>query len=311
VIPILARNGIRWTATDRRVLARSGKWGYPADDPDVFCQPYHAGDGDGALSIFFRDGWLSDHIGFHYQQHPDYVAAAREFLEQMKQRFARAIRGSDDRILTVIMDGENAWSAYRDDARPFLHALYRLLEQDAEIETVTFTEYLDGSGARALAPHPLDQQPRVHDLYPGSWADERGSGPGVDLGTWIGEPEENDAWALLGEARDHLDESEQTLETCPAAFQAMYAAEGSDWFWWLGTDEESGRDAELDGIFHAHLRAVYHALGEHAPEHVTPHVRPSAVLLTRDAPVVPQRPDALVAALPMAAGVTAAVRDPL
>jgi alpha-amylase/alpha-mannosidase (GH57 family) len=291
MIPLLARNGVRWIATDRRVLARSGKWGYAADDPNVFCQPYRAGDAGGDLSIFFRDAWLSDHIGFHYQHHPDYVEAAREFLEQMKQRFARAITGSDDRILTVIMDGENAWSAYRDDARPFLHALYRLLEHDPEIETATFAEYLGGSDARGLAPHALDQQPRIHDLYPGSWADERGSEPGVDLGTWIGEPEENEAWALLGAVRAHLDESGHTPQTCPGAFQAMYAAEGSDWFWWLGTDEESGRDPELDGIFHAHLRGVYHALGEHAPANITPHARPRTVLLTPTCPVSLIDPD--------------------
>jgi alpha-amylase/alpha-mannosidase (GH57 family) len=291
ILPLMASNGIRWIATDRRVLARSGTWGYPADDPNVFCQPYHAGPADAGVSIFFRDSWLSDHIGFHYQRHPDYVEAARDFLDQIKARFARTITGTEDRVLTVVMDGENAWSAYREDARPFLHALYRLLERDDEVQTVTFSEYLDGDAARGIAPHPLDDQARVHDLYTGSWADERGSEPGVDLGTWIGEPEENEAWALIGEVRAHLAESGHTLETRPAAFHAMYAAEGSDWLWWLGSDEESGRDAELDEIFHAHLRAVYHALGEDAPEHVVPHVRPRVVLLTPTCPVAVLAPD--------------------
>jgi hypothetical protein len=38
-------------------------------------------------------------------------------------------------VLTVVLDGENAWGTYVDDAWPFLHALYRLLEQDAEVAT--------------------------------------------------------------------------------------------------------------------------------------------------------------------------------
>lgn len=35
VIPCFARKNVRWLATDRGVLARSGQWGYDADNPDV------------------------------------------------------------------------------------------------------------------------------------------------------------------------------------------------------------------------------------------------------------------------------------
>lgn len=280
VVPIFARHGVRWIASDRGVLALSGRWGYRADEPEVFCQPYRVEEDGGAVSIFFRDGWLSDHIGFHYQRYADYAKAAREFLQQGKERYAWRLASAEDRLLTVVLDGENAWSAYREDARPFLRALYELLEHDTEVETVTFSEYLDGSAARSLDPHPPERQPRVYDLYTASWADDAGSAPGVDLGTWIGEAEENEAWALLGEVREHLRASGSTPESAPGAFRAMYAAEGSDWFWWLGSDQESGRDPELDQLFHAHLRAVYHALGEHAPRHITPHAAPPTVIWT-------------------------------
>lgn len=280
LVPIFASHGVRWIASDRGVLARSGRWGYRADDPNVFCQPYRAEEAGCAISIFFRDAWLSDHIGFHYQRYADYAEAAREFLQQVKERYASRLAGAADRVLTVVLDGENAWSAYREDARPFLRALYALLEHDTEVESVTFSEYLDGSAARSLDPHPLERHLRVHDLYTGSWADETDSAPGVDLGTWIGESEENDAWALLGEVRAHLRASGSTPDSAPAAFRAMYAAEGSDWFWWLGADQESGRDPELDQLFHAHLRAVYHALGEFAPRHITPHTPPPTVIWT-------------------------------
>ena len=291
ILPVFARHGVKWIATDRGVLARSGEHGHDADDPDVFCQPYRAGGDEAPITVFFRDSWLSDHIGFHYQHHPDYVEAAREFLAQIRQRYARRITGDDDRVLTVILDGENAWSAYREDARPFLHALYRLLGVDPEIETVTMSQYLEGDASRGIAPHPLASQPRLTNLHTASWADEPGSAHGVDLGTWIGEPDENDAWVLLGEVRSHLEASGRTPDTAPAAYHAVYAAEGSDWFWWLGGDQESALDAELDEIFHAHLRGVYHALGEIPPPHVSPHRRPAAVLLTPTCPVAVLAPD--------------------
>ena len=279
-VPIFAREGVRWIATDCGVLARSGREGYDVTDPDVCCRPYRVSEGGRSLAVFFRDPWLSDHIGFHYQSHPDYAEAAREFLQQLKLRFARRVTGVDDRVLTVVLDGENAWSAYREDARPFLHALYALLERDPEVETVTFGGFLDGDPERGLAPHPVEELAALDALYTGSWADERGSEAGIDLGTWIGEAEENDAWTLLGEVRAHLRDSGATPETAPGAYRAMYAAEGSDWFWWLGADQESARDRELDALFHAHLRTVYHALGEHAPAHVTPHAGPPTVVWT-------------------------------
>ncbi len=230
VIPYFARHDIRWLATDRGVLARSGRWGYEAHKPDVLCQPYRALEGDHALSVFFRDTELSDAIGFHYYGYTDYRQAAGSFLQTIKERFARQVSGEADLVLTVVLDGENAWGSYRDDARPFLHALYELLVQDAEIENVTFSEYLDGNPERGVAAHPLDDQTRVYDLFTGSWIDENGSAPGVDLGTWIGESEENQGWELLGRVRNFLKGVGATPESAPAAFEALYTAEGSDCF---------------------------------------------------------------------------------
>lgn len=275
VLPHFARHGIRWLATDRGVLARSGRWGYDADDPAVLCQPYRAEEGEHAASVFFRDTALSDAIGFRYHAYADPAEAARDFLRELAVRFAPADAGEMGRVVTVALDGENAWGAYREDARPFLHALYGLLERYLEIRTVTFSEYLDGNPARGIAPHPLGEQRKVHDLFTGSWIDELGSVPGVDLGTWVGEPEENRAWALLGAARAALARSGATPETAPAAYDALYLAEGSDWFWWFGDDQEAGNDAEFDDLFRTHLRNIYRGLGQDPPAaldlHIVPH----------------------------------------
>ncbi len=280
VIPSFAQHGIGWLATDRGVLARSGRWGYRVDDPDVLCQPYRAEQDGHAVSVFFRDTALSDAIGFRYYSYADYEQAARDFLHAIKERFAWRVTGDADRVLTVVLDGENAWGAYREDARPFLHALYGLLERDAEVQTVTFAEYLAGNPARGIAPHPPETQAKVYDLFTGSWIDEFASAPGVDLGTWIGEDEENRAWELLGAARDALQASGATPETAPAAFEALYSAEGSDWFWWFGADQDSGNDDEFDDLFRLHLKHIYRGIGVEPPARLDRHIVPHAVTWT-------------------------------
>ena len=285
VVRHFTRYGVRWIATDRGVLERSGRWGYRADDPDVFCQPYLAVDASAVVSVFFRDGWLSDRIGFDYQNVADAEAAARDFVAQIRQRIIGRLGGDEDRLLAVVLDGENAWGAYPEDGRPFLRALYRALEDAADIRTVTFAEYLDGDAGRRVGPHPPDEQPIVHDLFTGSWIDESGSAPGVDLGTWAGEAEENRAWALLGAVRADVASAGATAATAPAAFEALYAAEGSDWFWWLGDDQDSGNDAAFDDLFRMHLRNVYRALGRPAPETLGSHIVARAVTWTFAGPV--------------------------
>ena len=280
VVPIFARHGLRWIATDRGVLAKSGRWGYRADELDVLCRPYRAEESEHIVSVFFRDTALSDAIGFRYYSYADYEQAARDFLQEVKGRYAWRISSEEDRILTVVLDGENAWSSYREDARPFLHALYGLLERDVEIETVTFAEYLDGNPDQGIDPHPFAAQTKVYDLFTGSWIDENGSEPGVDLGTWIGENEENRGWELLGRARDFVSRTNATPETAPAAFQSLYVAEGSDWFWWFGADQDSGNDNEFDDLFRVHLKNIYRSLDAVPPANLDHNIVPNAVTWT-------------------------------
>jgi alpha-amylase/alpha-mannosidase (GH57 family) len=256
-IPFFAQHGVEWIASDRGVLERSGEYGYRVDDPDVLCRPYRAEEAGESLAIFFRDTALADAIGFEYQHGASGEQAAYDFLTRIKERFARRVSGDDERVVTVALDGENPWGGYDRDGRPFLDALYRMLSSDDEIETVTFGELLDRAKPREL--------PRVHRLFTGSWADEPGSAPGVDLGTWIGEAEENAAWELLGAARDAISAQGHTPESSPRAYEALYAAEGSDWFWWYGADQESGHDDEFDALFRSHLRAAYEGAGLPAP----------------------------------------------
>ena len=42
-----------------------------------------------------------------------------------------------------------------------------------------------------------------------------------------------------------------------AALREIYAAEGSDWFWWYGPDFSTENDGLFDDLFRQHLKNVY------------------------------------------------------
>ena len=267
VVPLYARHGFRWIASDQGVLARSGKWGYEVQRSEVRHRCYRTESNGAAVSILFRDSDLSDDIGFRCQAHEP-EEAARSWVEKLKQRVAGG-PADRDAIVTVVLDGENAWSAYRDDGRPFLHALYATLCSDPDIRAVTPSELIDGNPKRGVDGHPLDSQARVYELFTGSWIDEAGSAPGVDLGTWIGEAEENAGWVLLGNARRDLAETPDLAQPIAGpGSMALMAAEGSDWFWWLGGDQDSGRDPDFDELYRMHLATAYLASGRPVPDSV-------------------------------------------
>jgi hypothetical protein len=51
-----------------------------------------------------------------------------------------------------------------------------------------------------------------------------------------------------------------------AAWDELYAAEGSDWFWWYGDDFETDFKQEFDRLFRTHLRNVWAHMGLPPPE---------------------------------------------
>ncbi len=111
------------------------------------------------------------------------------------------------------------------------------------------------------------EQETIDDLFPGAWFS-------ANYDTWIGETEEAIAWDYLARVRADLaayetGEKETTPEALAEAFDFMYLAEGSDWFWWYGTDQDSGQDSYFDEGFRALLAGVYTSLGEEVPRFVS------------------------------------------
>jgi alpha-amylase/alpha-mannosidase (GH57 family) len=54
-----------------------------------------------------------------------------------------------------------------------------------------------------------------------------------------------------------LDAGGLSREKAEAALLEIYAAEGSDWFWWYGPDFSTENDALFDDLFRQHLKNVY------------------------------------------------------
>ncbi|MBI4548485.1 MAG: hypothetical protein HY707_10915 [Ignavibacteriae bacterium] len=271
VVTVFSKNGIQWIATDEKILTRS--------KPEHLskCYPYRVGK-DNTVAIVFRDTELSDKIAFAYQ-HFKGEDAAMDFVQSIMRYSSHA--NEPDRLVTVILDGENAWEWYRyeNDGKGFLHALYRKLSrlfQENKLITVTMSEYIHGNKRRGVSPHPISSMREIEWLYPGSWINAK-----FDM--WIGHLEKNQAWNYLLVAREDLESSGlpqpdphaavPTVNTRAwysyQAWEAMYAAEGSDWFWWYGTQHSvPGGTKPFDLAFIRHLKNIYEfakLAGGHVP----------------------------------------------
>lgn len=260
---IVANAGIQWMASDEGVLANS--LGFPAftrdgkevvSEADKLYRPYYVQGAQGTpVAMVFRDVNLSDKVGFQYSGMPG-AMAAQDFIDRIHaiREALEASGAPGPHLVSVILDGENAWENYENDGKEFLNTLYELLSNDPMIKTVTPSEFL------AIAP----EQPMIENLWAGSWINH-------DFATWIGEEEENKAWEYLADTRAMLQKYINGIRQAPneealqQAITLMYIAEGSDWFWWYGADQNSGNDESFDQQYRDTLKQIYLTLGEEPP----------------------------------------------
>ncbi len=262
ILPYIAKEGFKWICSDEAVLGWTLHHFFHRDEsgnlyePDVLYRPYRLETPHGDLAIVFRDHRLSDLIGFTYGAMEPAKAATDlvGHLESIAHAYqARYPDASEEApwLVTIALDGENCWEFYEQDGKPFLESLYQQLSDHDDLKLVTVSEFLDQFPA--TVPIAADR------LHSGSWVD--GS-----FTTWIGDPAKNRAWDLLTTARHVLaSHPEATEDTNPEAWEALYAAEGSDWFWWFGAGHTSNQDAIFDQLFREHLCALYQALNEPIP----------------------------------------------
>jgi alpha-amylase/alpha-mannosidase (GH57 family) len=263
ILPIFTKHHINWIATDEKILARSK----PDAQPKYYPYALKNDTSTNGIVVVFRDTELSDKIGFTYQTYHG-EAAADDFIKDVLTYASHD--DTSDRLLTVILDGENAWESYRydNDGKEFLNTLYGKLStlyESNRVKTVTMSEYINGNPARNIPQHPADSMPKLQWLWPGSWIN-------ANFDTWIGEAEENQAWEYLLTARNDLEQSGVKAPDPKAsipkkgalswfaykAWESMYAAEGSDWFWWYGDDQTApGGDKPFDLAFITLIKNVY------------------------------------------------------
>jgi hypothetical protein len=188
--------------------------------------------------LLFRDHDLSDRIGFAYATRAP-EDAANDFVSRLLDLRESLADDGTPYVVSVILDGENAWEHYPEHAAPFFDALYGQLSAEPGIVTVTASEAANPEHAR-----PLER------VVAGSWIYR-------NLATWIGHPEKNRAWELLAAAREAVVAARGTPRWEDPAWRAILAAEGSDWFWWYGDDHPTEYGAEFDAGFRDKLRAAY------------------------------------------------------
>jgi len=239
-LSLLDQCGFRWTATGQQVLNHSAHGPAPADRPYL--------SGKHQVRCFFRDDDLSDRIGFRYSiWHGE--DAARDLVDALVT-IARS--DGNRRVVTIFLDGENAWEHYPANGAYFLPSLYRQLVDHPELELCTFSEALDGHVETGSLPQ----------LVAGSWVYGTFS-------TWIGSADKNRAWELLVDAKQAWDKAmaEKRLDAAARerAEQQLSICESSDWFWWLGSENPAAAVSDFERLYRAQLKRLYQLIGVPAP----------------------------------------------
>ena len=292
-------NGLNWIATDEEILSNSIGINFSAPgNRKLLYRPYTV-KRDGKYSyIFFRDKGLSDLIGFKYSNYEP-KAAAEDLINNLNN-IALSLQNYNENglaVVTIILDGENAWEYYKNNGYDFFNYLYQGLSDNAEtINTVTVSEYikkaeevLKSTGEAAVPyeegktgvkikqfldikwnpePDPEFDFSRIYNIptiYPGSWINH-------NFRIWIGDREDNKAWDLLSKTRDYLIQKtklfdkDKDKEDLKAAWEQIFIAEGSDYNWWYGEDRTSGIDEQYDNLYRTHLINVYKFLKDNPPD---------------------------------------------
>jgi alpha-amylase/alpha-mannosidase (GH57 family) len=262
VLAIASRNGIEWMATDEGVLGRSLGFAFNRDregrlSPEGASRLYtiyRYSDGDAHMHLLFRDHRISDLIGFVYAG-MSAADAANHLINSLRAAAEPVLRQGQDAVISIILDGENAWETYHESGREFLRRFYDSLQKDPQIEAVTISE--------AIARHPVKQFAELPRLTPGSWIN-------ANFNVWIGAREDNTAWDYLSEARDYYEANAHKVseKMRQLAFDEVLIAEGSDWNWWYGPEHHSDSDSDFDELYRKHLSNVYNALGGVPPDYL-------------------------------------------
>ena len=249
----LEQHGFSWAASGESVFRHSQA---NADNTALAGSSLYQGftTEGGKLACFFRDDGLSDLIGFTYSDwHAD--DAVGNLIDHL-ENIAASTRDQDNHLVSIILDGENAWEHFPENAYYFLNTLYQRLSEHKGLKMTTYSEYL------TAAP----KLPDIKRLVSGSWVYGTFS-------TWIGDKDKNRGWDMLGDAKKTYDQvvAENNLsgDQILAAQCQLSICEGSDWFWWFGDYNSVDTVSDFERLYRMHLSNLYTMLGEEPPEYLS------------------------------------------
>ena len=253
-ITLVEEFGFKWTASGEDVWRNSMQ--LSDHDPEkvhskrALFHPYLLN--DHKTKLFFRDDGLSDMIGFEYSK-INSVDAANDLVQNLVNIADFLGKSADRHVVSIIMDGENAWEYYPHNGYYFLDHLYKTLSEHKLVRATTFSK------VKKTKKHKLEK------LCAGSWV--YGS-----FSTWIGEPDKNRAWERLVEAKlafdDTLSAGVLSKKETEIATRQLAICEGSDWFWWFGEKNSSDSVNDFDQLFRAQLKNLYQLLKLEVPENL-------------------------------------------
>lgn len=250
-LTLLQEHDFQWSASGDSVIHNSlnlaKEQGTLKKNPGIhrpFCF------GDGSLRVFFRDDGLSDLVGFNYAEWHAKDAVA-DLVHHM-ENIATETRHHGNAVISVILDGENAWEYYPENGFYFLDELYQVLGNHPSLKLTTYSDLLQENIPAERLPH----------LVAGSWIYGTFS-------TWIGDPDKNRAWDLLCEAKHHYDKAMDngtlSAEQKANARRQLGLCEGSDWFWWFGDYNPAAVVRDFEHLYRRHLVNLYEVIGYPPP----------------------------------------------
>ncbi len=261
IIPLIAGAGIKWIATDEQILANTLQRQLTAHE---LFKPYYVRKDGHQLSIVFRDHKLSDDLGFVYSRW-DPREAASDIVNKLHGIRQALPDDGKNYLVSIILDGENAWEYYRNNGKDFFEELYMRITNDPGLTTVRLKDYVKQEQEQHALPH----------LFPGSWINS-------NFNIWIGHGEDNTSWDYVAAAREELAKAKHA----PAeAWEELYIAEGSDWNWWYGDDHGSDNDEDFDQLFRSHIRNIYKFLKKEPPRYLETPIKKMKIIKPTREPV--------------------------
>jgi alpha-amylase/alpha-mannosidase (GH57 family) len=271
-LEVLAEGGCRWAASGEGVLVNSLRRSQQTtpDRAQYLYRPYRLEKGAEGLTCFFRDDRLSDLIGFEYARWHG-KDAAQHFIDQILS-IARHAPEGETPVVSVILDGENAWEYYPYNGFYFLDELYSTLESHLDIHTTTYRDYLKTHNERSDAALVRN----LPSIVAGSWVYG-------DFSTWIGSKDKNHAWDLLCMAKQSYDMVVASGRLSPAeqdaAEKQLSSCESSDWFWWFGDYNPSHAVVSFDRLYRHNLSELYRLLKLPAPHNLSEPISQGSISL--------------------------------